>query len=127
MSVDFGVKSHVNASTLFVDGDSKLRNISTTTEVITPHDYLFEDATMSTSNITAIDTSTNVVNLSLPDGSIGDRVLAVMIVAGNNCIITPVTYASGTTVTLNAVGNAVEFIWTTNGWVSHMENGVVVA
>ena len=51
-----------------------------------------------------------------------------MIVDGGNGTLTPTTFANGTTITFDAVGESVTLVWNSAiGWVATSVNGATVA
>ena len=74
-------------------------------------------------------TTTGANALTLADGTTSGQVKIVnMIVDGGDGTLTPVTFANGTTITFDAVGESVTLVWnSTVGWVATSVNGATVA
>jgi hypothetical protein len=74
-------------------------------------------------------TTTGADALTLADGSTSGQVKIVnMIVDGGDGTLTPTTFANGTTITFDAVGESVTLVWnSTVGWVATSVNGATVA
>jgi len=74
-------------------------------------------------------TTTGANALTLADGTTSGQVKIVnMIVDGGDGTLTPTTFANGTTITFDAVGESVTLVWnSTIGWVATSVNGATVA
>jgi hypothetical protein len=65
--------------------------------------------------------------LTLANGSAGQVKIITMVVDGGDGILTPTTFASGTTITFNDVGDGVILVYGTAGWVVVGNNGATIA
>ena len=73
-------------------------------------------------------TTTAADALTLANGTVGQIKIIVMKADGGDGTITPVTFAGGTTITMNDVGDSVMLTYaTTIGWVLIANNGSTVA
>ena len=74
-------------------------------------------------------TTTGANALTLADGTTSGQVKIVnMIVDGGDGTLTPTTFANGTTITFDAVGESVTLVWNSAiGWVATSVNGATVA
>ena len=74
-------------------------------------------------------TTTGANALTLADGTTSGQMKIVnMIVDGGDGTLTPTTFANGTTITFDAVGESVTLVWnSTIGWVATSVNGATVA
>lgn len=98
--------------------------------------YLSQTAQSSTGTSTA-DLTKAVTELtlssgsdaaSLADGTVGQIKIFVVVGGSGSCVLTPTTLNGGTTITFNAVGDAVTLLYVaTVGWTVIGSNSVVVA
>ena len=98
--------------------------------------YLSQTAQSSTGTSTA-DLTKAVTELtlssgsdaaSLADGTVGQIKIFVVVGGSGSCVLTPTTLNGGTTITFNAVGDAVTLLYVaTIGWTVIGSNSVVVA
>ena len=73
-------------------------------------------------------TTTAADAYTLADGTVGQIKIIVMKADGGDGTITPVTFAGGTTITMNDVGDSVMLTYaTTIGWVLIANNGCTIA
>ena len=73
-------------------------------------------------------TTTAADALTLANGTVGQIKIIVMKADGGDGTITPVTFAGGTTITMNDVGDSVMLTYaTTIGWVLIANNGCTIA
>ena len=74
-------------------------------------------------------TTTGANALTLANGTTSGQMKIVnMIVDGGDGTLTPTTFANGTTITFDAVGESVTLVWnSTIGWVATSVNGATVA
>jgi len=73
-------------------------------------------------------TTTAADALTLADGVVGQIKIIVMTADGGDGTITPATFAGGTTITMNDVGDSVMLTYaTTIGWVLIANNGCTIA
>ena len=74
-------------------------------------------------------TTTGANALTLADGTTSGQMKIVnMIVDGGDGTLTPTTFANGTTITFDAVGESVTLVWNSAiGWVATSVNGATVA
>ena len=87
-----------------------------------------EDGALSvTETISKLDSSGEALALTLAAGTTGQIKICIMNTAGNNAVITPAPKMfGGTTVTLNAVGDSVMFIFEVDGWYIIGQNNIVI-
>ena len=98
--------------------------------------YLSQTAQSSTGTSTA-DLTKAVTELtlssgsdaaSLANGTVGQIKIVVVVGGSGSCVLTPTTLNGGTTITFNAVGDAVTLLYVaTVGWTVIGSNSVVVA
>ena len=80
-----------------------------------------------TSLITQV-TTTGADALTLADGANGQIKIITMVADGGDATLTPTTFANGTTITFNDVGDSVILVYnTTGGWAAVGEVGVAIA
>ena len=74
-------------------------------------------------------TTTGANALTLADGTTSGQVKIInMIVDGGDGTLTPVTFANGTTITFDAVGESATLVWnSTVGWVASSTQGATIA
>ena len=74
-------------------------------------------------------TTTGANALTLADGTTSGQIKIVnMIVDGGDGTLTPVTFANGTTITFDAVGESATLVWnSTVGWVATSTVGATIA
>ena len=74
-------------------------------------------------------TTTGANALTLANGTTSGQMKIVnMIVDGGDGTLTPTTFANGTTITFDAVGESVTLVWnSTIGWVASSVNGATIA
>ena len=74
-------------------------------------------------------TTTGANALTLADGTTSGQMKIVnMIVDGGDGTLTPTSFANGTTITFDAVGESVTLVWNSSiGWVATSVNGATVA
>ena len=75
-------------------------------------------------------TTTGANALTLADGTTSGQVKIINMIVdgGGTATVTPVTFASGTTVAFDAVAESVTLVWnSTIGWVATSVNGATVA
>jgi len=74
-------------------------------------------------------TTTGANALTLANGTTSGQMKIVnMIVDGGDGTLTPTTFANGTTITFDAVGESVTLVWNSAiGWVATSVNGATVA
>ena len=74
-------------------------------------------------------TTTGADALTLADGTTSGQVKIVnMIVDGGNGTLTPTTFANGTTITFDAVGESATLVWnSTIGWIASSTQGATIA
>ena len=80
-----------------------------------------------TTAVTTVSSAGGVLALTLANGSIGQIKIVIMLTAGNNAVITPATLVGGTTITMNAVGDTVQLLYTSAGWAIIGSNSIVIA
>ena len=80
-----------------------------------------------TDTVTEI-TSTGTDALTLANGTVGQVKVITMIVDGGDATLTPTTFAGGSTITFNDVGDSVILVYnTTVGWVAVANQGATIA
>ena len=74
-------------------------------------------------------TTTGANALTLADGSTSGQIKIInMIVDGGDGTLTPATFANGTTITFDAVGESATLVWnSTVGWVATSTVGATIA
>ena len=74
-------------------------------------------------------TTTGADALTLADGTTSGQIKIInMIVDGGDGTLTPVTFANGTTITFDAVGESATLVWnSTVGWVATSTVGATIA
>ena len=74
-------------------------------------------------------TTTGANALTLADGTTSGQVKIInMIVDGGDGTLTPVTFANGTTITFDAVGESATLVWnSTVGWIASSTQGATIA
>ena len=74
-------------------------------------------------------TTTGANALTLADGSTSGQIKIVnMIVDGGDGTLTPTTFANGTTITFDAVGESATLVWnSTVGWIASSTQGATIA
>ena len=73
-------------------------------------------------------TTTGADALTLADGSAGQIKIITMVVDGGDGTLTPTTFANGTTITFDAVGESATLVWnSTVGWVATSTVGATIA
>ena len=73
-------------------------------------------------------TTTGADALTLANGSTGQVKIITMIVDGGDGTLTPTTFANGTTITFDAVGESATLVWnSTVGWVATSTVGATIA
>ena len=74
-------------------------------------------------------TTTGANALTLADGTTSGQIKIInMIVDGGDGTLTPVTFANGTTITFDAVGESATLVWnSTVGWVATSTVGATIA
>ena len=74
-------------------------------------------------------TTTGANALTLADGTTSGQVKIInMIVDGGDGTLTPTTFANGTTITFDAVGESATLVWnSTVGWIASSTQGATIA
>ena len=74
-------------------------------------------------------TTTGANALTLADGTTSGQIKIVnMIVDGGDGTLTPTTFANGTTITFDAVGESATLVWnSTVGWIASSTQGATIA
>ena len=83
-------------------------------------------AVNTTSLVTEI-TTTGADAFTLANGSSGQVKMIVMTVDGGDATLTPTTFANGTTITFNDVGDSVTLVYGALGWMVMSNQGATVA
>ena len=80
--------------------------------------------------ITELTTAGGAAAVTLADGSTSGQVKIInhIVDGGGTATVTPVTFANGTTIAFDAVGESVTLVWnSTVGWVASSVNGATVS
>ena len=80
--------------------------------------------------ITELTTAAGAAAVTLADGSTSGQIKIInhIVDGGGTATVTPVTFASGTTVAFDAVAESVTLVWnSTIGWVASSVNGATVS
>ena len=81
-----------------------------------------------TKAVTELTLSSGSDAASLADGTVGQIKIFVVVGGSGSCVLTPTTLNGGTTITFNAIGDAVTLLYVaTVGWTVIGSNSVVVA
>ena len=83
-----------------------------------------------TNLITELTTAAGAAAVTLADGSTSGQVKIInhIVDGGGTPTVTPTTFANGTTIAFDAVGESVTLVWnSTVGWVATSVNGATVA
>ncbi len=83
-----------------------------------------------TNLITELTTAAGAAAVTLADGSTSGQVKIInhIVDGGGTATVTPTTFANGTTIAFDAVGESVTLVWnSTVGWVATSVNGATVA
>ena len=73
-------------------------------------------------------TTTGADALTLANGSAGQIKIITMVVDGGDGTLTPTTFANGTTITFDAVGESATLVWnSTIGWIASSTQGATIA
>jgi len=74
-------------------------------------------------------TTTGANALTLADGTTSGQIKIVnMIVDGGDGTLTPTTFANGTTITFDAIGESATLVWnSTIGWIASSTQGATIA
>ena len=83
---------------------------------------------VDTTNLVTELTTTGADALTLANGTAGQIKIITMIVDGGDGTLTPTTFANGTTITFDAVGESATLVWnSTVGWVATSTVGATIA
>ena len=80
--------------------------------------------------ITELTTAAGAAAVTLADGSTSGQIKIInhIVDGGGTATVTPTTFANGTTIAFDAVGESVTLVWnSTVGWVASSVNGATVA
>ena len=80
--------------------------------------------------ITELTTAAGAAAVTLADGSTSGQIKIInhIVDGGGTATVTPVTFANGTTIAFDAVGESVTLVWnSTVGWVASSVNGATVS
>ena len=83
-----------------------------------------------TNLITELTTAAGAAAVTLADGSTSGQIKIInhIVDGGGTATVTPTTFANGTTIAFDAVGESVTLVWnSTVGWVATSVNGATVA
>ena len=82
-----------------------------------------------TNLITELTTGAGAAAVTLADGSTSGQIKIInhIVDGGGTATVTPTTFANGTTIAFDAVGESVTLVWnSTVGWVASSVNGATV-
>ena len=83
---------------------------------------------VDTTNLVTEITTTGADALTLANGSVGQIKIITMVVDGGDGTLTPTTFANGTTITFDAVGESATLVWnSTVGWIATSTVGATIA
>jgi len=88
--------------------------------------YAASGAIALTDDVALLDGSGGALAMTLADGYEGQRMLLVDSGTGNNVVVTPANFTSGTTATLNAANELIDVVFVNGGWVVVENVGTVV-
>ena len=80
--------------------------------------------------ITELTTAAGAAAVTLADGSTSGQIKIInhIVDGGGTATVTPTTFANGTTIAFDAVGESVTLVWnSTVGWVASSVNGATIA
>ena len=80
--------------------------------------------------ITELTTAAGAAAVTLADGSTSGQIKIInhIVDGGGTATVTPTTFANGTTIAFDAVGESVTLVWnSTVGWVATSVNGATVS
>ena len=83
-----------------------------------------------TNLITELTTGAGAAAVTLADGSTSGQIKIInhIVDGGGTATVTPTTFANGTTIAFDAVGESVTLVWnSTVGWVASSVNGATIA
>ena len=83
-----------------------------------------------TNLITELTTAAGAAAVTLADGSTSGQIKIInhIVDGGGTATVTPTSFANGTTIAFDAVGESVTLVWnSTVGWVATSVNGATVA
>ena len=83
-----------------------------------------------TNLITELTTAAGAAAVTLADGSTSGQIKIInhIVDGGGTATVTPTTFANGTTIAFDAVGESVTLVWnSTVGWVASSVNGATVS
>ena len=83
-----------------------------------------------TNLITELTTAGGAAAVTLADGSTSGQIKIInhIVDGGGTATVTPTTFANGTTIAFDAVGESVTLVWnSTVGWVASSVNGATVS
>ena len=83
-----------------------------------------------TNLVTELTTAAGAAAVTLADGSTSGQVKIInhIVDGGGTATVTPVTFANGTTIAFDAVGESVTLVWnSTIGWVATSVQGATIA
>ena len=84
----------------------------------------------TTNLITELTTGAGAAAVTLADGTTSGqmKIINMIVDGGGTATVTPTTFANGTTIAFDAVGESVTLVWnSTIGWVVTSVNGATVA
>ena len=80
--------------------------------------------------ITELTTAAGAAAVTLADGTTSGqmKIINMIVDGGGTATVTPTTFANGTTIAFDAVGESVTLVWnSTVGWVASSVNGATVS
>jgi hypothetical protein len=95
----------------------------------TPQSLTAAGAVDVTSAITHVTTlSSGSIALTLADGTNGQiKIITCIVFDTNTAVLTPTSFANGSTITFNSVGDTVVLLFTNSKWVAISNNGCAIA
>lgn len=95
----------------------------------TPQSLSAAGAVDVTSSITHVTTSASGdIALTLADGTQGQiKIVTCIVDNGNNAVITPTSFANGSTITFEDAGDTVVLIFSNSNWIAVSNNGCTIA
>ena len=120
--------------TSIIDNNSIESTTITAGKFVGPTDIIVGDVQQISGpgviNVTTLHTeitTTGADAFTLADGVAGQIKIISMIVDGGDATITPTTFATGTTITMDDVNDNITLLYTTNGWLNIANQGSVIA
>jgi hypothetical protein len=70
-------------------------------------------------------TTTGAATAALADGTLGKRIVVMLVVDGGDLVLTPTTFVNGSTITFANAGESADLLYTSVGWVAVSTTGVI--